>query len=270
MIKRAISATRAKRATRLARYAFAGLLATFAALAPAQAQTLAPAGEPPAMRPVVIEMFTSQGCSSCPPADKLLAGIARRAGVFALSLPVDYWDYVGWKDTLALPYHARRQRHYAKVRGDSRVYTPQAVISGVEHVIGSDPAALLKAAEDCYTRHGALSVSIKVTPVDGGLRVELGASSGKGPREASLVVVRVAARKDVKIRRGENSGKLLTYVNVARGFSRVGEWSGEAAVFTIPRDQIVGDGADGWMIFLQAGEPNRPGVILAAAKSPGL
>src|SRR5215470_4237706 len=101
------------------------------------ATTAADAGETRA----VIELFTSQGCSSCPPADQLLGQFANDPTVVALSLPIDYWDYLGWKDTLAKPAHSARQRAYASARGDRAVYTPQVVVNGSVHVQGSDKAA---------------------------------------------------------------------------------------------------------------------------------
>lgn len=220
--------------------------------------------------PVVIELFTSQGCSSCPPADRLLGKVARQPNVFAVTLPVDLWDYVGWKDTLALPYHAKRQKQYSKARGDNRVYTPQAVINGISHVIGSDPAALRKAAEECYGREGALGVDIKAEPTPEGLKIELGAAPENAPKAATLWLVRVASHRNVKINRGENAGRTFTYLNVAREFMRVGEWQGERASFSVDRDKISGPDSDGWLLLLQSGPPGRPGVILAAAKSAGL
>ncbi len=220
--------------------------------------------------PVVVELFTSQGCSSCPPADKLLSKLAREPGVYALSLPVDLWDYVGWKDTLALPYHSQRQRQYAKGRGDNRVYTPQAVINGIAHVVGSDPAALRAMADECYGREGALSVELKAQPSAGGLKIDVGAASGVGPKAAVLWLVRVASQRDVQIKRGENSGHTITYLNVARSFTRIGEWSGEPASFSVTDEQLASPESDAWMLLLQAGSPYRPGVILGAAKSPGL
>lgn len=236
----------------------------------AGAPALAQQSGDPATRPVVIELFTSQGCSSCPPADKLIAKLARNPEVFALSLPVDLWDYVGWKDTLAMPYHAQRQRQYAKGRGDNRVYTPQAIINGIAHVVGSDPAAIKAQAETCYGLDGALSVPLRAEVVPEGLRIELGAAPDAAPRAASLWLVRVASSRDVQIKRGENAGHTFKYVNVARGFHRVGEWTGEAKSLTLPKEQLSSDDADGWMLLLQAGTTYRPGVILAAAKSPGL
>jgi len=90
----------------------------------------------------VVELFTSQGCSSCPPADKLAGELARDPSLVVMSLPIDYWDYLGWKDTLALPGHSNRQRAYSKARGDREVYTPQVVVNGTIHTLGSDKDAI--------------------------------------------------------------------------------------------------------------------------------
>jgi len=219
-------------------------------------------------RPVVIELFTSQGCSSCPPADRLVAALARRPGVFALTLPVDIWDYVGWKDTLATPQHTQRQRHYAKNRGDGRVYTPQAAINGVAHVIGSDPEAIRKAAEECYGREGAMRVPVSAAQTGATLRIEVGAATADAPERAAVWLVRVASTRQVQVRRGENSGQTMEYANVARSFARVGEWSGPPASFVAPL--APHPDADGWMVLLQTETQQRPGVILGAFKSPGL
>src|SRR5262249_17833856 len=120
--------------------------ARFFVLAAAAAVTLA---APPALADprAVLELFTSQGCSSCPAADKLLGELARDPSLGALSLPIDYWDYIGWKDTLAKPRHTARQRSYAKSRGDGEVYTPQVVINGVARAVGSEKDQIEKAIE---------------------------------------------------------------------------------------------------------------------------
>ena len=102
----------------------------------------------------MIELFTSQGCSSCPAADKLLGELAHDPSLVVMSLPVDYWDYLGWKDTLALPGHTNRQRAYSKARGDREVYTPQVVVNGVTHVLGSDKDAIDQAIAQTRKREG--------------------------------------------------------------------------------------------------------------------
>src|SRR5258707_14898777 len=125
----------------------------------------------------VIELFTSQGCSSCPPADKLAGELASDPSLVVMSLPIDYWDYLGWKDTLALPGHATRQRAYASVRGDREAYTPQVVVNGVLHVIGNDKAAL-EAAIAKPRPPDALAVPVKLSLSGGQLTVAL-SDSGK-------------------------------------------------------------------------------------------
>jgi hypothetical protein len=239
-----------------------------AALAASGLGLAAPADAQPTSRPVVLELFTSQGCSSCPPADKLIREMAQEPGVIAMTMPVDYWDYVGWKDTLALPAHAHRQRHYAKARGDGHVYTPQVVVDGVAHVVGSDLAAIRKAAQERYGREGALSVSMVVQSSPQGLRIEVGAAGATTPRTGAVWLAPVIRHASVSVGRGENSGKTLDYTNVVRGLLKLGDWSGEAATFEATRAQMAAPGADRWIVLLQTGAPNRPGAILAAAQTP--
>src|SRR5436309_7831167 len=114
----------------------------------------------------VIELFTSQGCSSCPAADKLAGELARDPSLVVMSLAIDYWDYLGWKDTLALPGHTNRQRAYSKVRGDREVYTPQVVVNGVTHVIGSDKQAIESAVAQTRKQAGTLSVPVALSVAD--------------------------------------------------------------------------------------------------------
>jgi hypothetical protein len=239
---------------------------TLACLALAASASVAGAFE----KPMVIELYTSQGCSSCPPADKLLGEIARNPNVIAISLPVDYWDYIGWKDTFGKAAHTARQKGYAKARGDGQVYTPQAVIDGVAHAVGSDVNAIRKAAAAAHGKSGAMSVSIKVAESGGGLNVELGAASAGAPTQAQLVLIRVIKSIEVTIGRGENSGRTIAYTNVGRSATRIGEWTGEPKSFSIPKETMTGGDADGWVLLLQAGNSKEPGPILAAAKAPGL
>src|SRR3977135_2630153 len=111
----------------------------------------------------VVELFTSQGCSSCPEADKVLGELARDPNVIALSLPIDYWDYLGWKDTLADSRFSARQKAYSRMRGDREVYTPQAVINGSVHVVGSDLAGIESAIGDTRKEVGVMSVPVTMT-----------------------------------------------------------------------------------------------------------
>src|ERR1700730_800026 len=111
----------------------------------------------------IIELFTSQGCSSCPPADKLLAELRNDSSLLTLSLPVDYWDYLGWKDTLAMPGHTARQKAYSQARGDREVYTPQVVVNGVAQALGSDRGEIEKAVAQSHANHSAFSVPVHVT-----------------------------------------------------------------------------------------------------------
>jgi hypothetical protein len=134
---------------------------------------LANASEPRA----IVELFTSQGCSSCPAADKLLGELAGDPSLVAFSVPIDYWDYLGWKDTLASPAHSARQRAYARVRGDRQVYTPQIVVNGSTHVLGSDRSAVERAIT--VTDRNAAIMSVPVLISVGGNNLNVKVAAGK-------------------------------------------------------------------------------------------
>ncbi|GGH29915.1 hypothetical protein GCM10007036_40160 [Alsobacter metallidurans] len=215
----------------------------------------------------VVELFTSQGCSSCPPADKLMAEFAQDPTLVAVSMPIDYWDYLGWKDTLADHAFTSRQRGYGEQRGDRQVYTPQAVVDGVAHAIGSDPGAVAQ-AEAASRLKGAMTVPVSVEAAAGTIRISVGA--GAADAEAGVYLVPVRKRCDVSITRGENKGKAVTYVNVARSVLPVGAWKGQAATFDVAATLAQTRDADSYVVLLQTGTIGRPGVILGAAKGPGL
>ncbi len=215
----------------------------------------------------VVELFTSQGCSSCPPADRLLTALARNPGVIAVSFPVDYWDYIGWKDTLASASFTARQKAYAATRGDGHVYTPQMIVDGRSDVVGSDRDEIDRAMDVNRGRAGALSVPIKLRDAAGLLHVEVGAGSGDLARgTAEVFVLRVARTRTVTIERGENRGRSITYTNVVRAMRKIGEWHGEPASFDITELRAEDEG---YVVFLQQGTSDQPGTILAAAKSSG-
>ena len=218
----------------------------------------------------VLELFTSQGCSSCPPADKLFVELAREPGLIVLTMPVDYWDYLGWKDTLAQPAFSSRQRYYAQSRGDNTVYTPQAVVNGGMHVVGSDKAKIAMLAAK-----SSLSVAVTIEEGADKGRITVGASHVARDvlSKGSVFLVPVMRSSSVAIARGENRGKSIAYANVARGIHRLGDWTGETVSFDLPAAQyksLVTDmNADGYVVLLQS-DAKKSGKILGAARSRGL
>jgi hypothetical protein len=211
----------------------------------------------------VLELFTSQGCSSCPPADKLLGELAHDPSIVAMSLPIDYWDYLGWKDTLADPRNSARQRAYAHARGDRQVYTPQLVINGTTHAKGGDKAAIEEAIAQTRRNGAAMSVPITLAASNGMLTIDVGEGSAQKSGEVWLYALTTDV--PVKIGRGENSGRTVTYHNVCRHWMKLGDWSGKAARWNIPVDEIKTRGANAAAVIVQGGHPDNPGVMLGGA-----
>jgi hypothetical protein len=211
----------------------------------------------------VIELFTSQGCSSCPPADQLLGELAHDPSVVAISLPIDYWDYLGWKDTLAKPRHTARQRGYAQLRGDREVYTPQVVVNGAVHVLGSDKAAIEHAI--VATRHGGATLSLPVTLAlsNGKLDVTVKPGASEGPN-GEVWLCALSKSVPVEIRHGENHGRTLAYHNVVRRWIKLGEWVGQPRTYSIPVADFQSPGVDAVAVLVQAGTPESPKTILGA------
>lgn len=225
----------------------------------AGAATEAVAGEPRA----TVELFTSQGCSSCPPADKVLGELVRDPSLVAVSMPIDYWDYLGWKDTLALPRHTVRQRGYAAVRGDREVYTPQVVVNGLVHVVGSDRNAIEDAIARTKGREGALSVPVNLSLDEQGVTVSI-APAKEAATVAEVWLCTVTKAIPVAIKRGENRNRTLTYNNIARRWIRVGTWTGSRQRWTVPESELKAEGVDSLIVFVQAGGMEKPGVVLGA------
>jgi hypothetical protein len=222
--------------------------------------------EPPR---AVMELFTSQGCSNCPPADALLMEYARQPDIVALSFPVTYWDYLGWKDTLAHAEFTARQKEYAHARSDRQVFTPQMIVNGKKSCIGSDRAQIEKAIEMTLKDRKGLPVDITLEEKNGRVTVSVAETGETLQREAELWVLPVLRTQTVPIERGENKGRTVTYSNVVRGLKRIGEWRGGPARFEVPLETARGS-ADGYVVLLQAEEGDKPSVILGAAKSAGL
>ncbi|MCO6382266.1 MAG: DUF1223 domain-containing protein [Vannielia sp.] len=217
------------------------------------AATVAPAA---AEGPVVVELYTSQGCSSCPPADEILAKLAKKPGVIALALHVDYWDYIGWKDAFAKPEHTKRQKAYAREAGARTIYTPQMVIGGVDHVVGARPMDVL----DLLGTHKARPAVMTLTAHRDGSMVEIEGTPPQPAQGALLVqLVRYLPEESVAIKRGENAGLTMSYANIVRDWQVLAEWDGSAALDM--RVEAPGE-APAVVIVQKAG----PGAIVAAAR----
>lgn len=212
----------------------------------------------------VIELFTSQGCSSCPPADRLLVKLANDPSLIALSWHVDYWDYLGWKDTFSNPAFTSRQKAYSGARGDGEVYTPQVVVNGVRQMVGSSRSAIDAAISD--KQGNELTVPITFDSTGSSVRVLIGAAAAGVPRTGTIYLLPVLGSREVTIRRGENASHAVTYTNVVRSINPLATWAGNAKSIDISLDKL--GGPDRYFVLLQTGSLASPGVILGAAKGP--
>src|ERR1700753_3570082 len=165
----------------------------------------------------VVELFTSQGCSACPPADKLIGELARDPSVIALSMPIDYWDYLGWKDTLADSRFRARQKAYSHMGGDRDVSSPQAVVNGSVHVIGSDRAGIEDAIGQTKKNEDVMSVPVSMTVTGKQINVSVAPSrNGPAARHGEVWIGSAAKAGPVSLGRGEKLGPVLSSYHVAR------------------------------------------------------
>ena len=173
--------------------------------------------------PVVVELFTSQGCSSCPPADEMMHELAAREDVIALAFHVDYWDYIGWTDTYGSPQNTARQHAYARAAGSRSVYTPQFVIGGVEHVIGARGMELMDAVASQRAAMGGVELQAELAGGQLSLR-----AMAERPGAMTVQLIRYSQSETVAIQRGENAGETITYVNTVMAWDVLTEWDGAA------------------------------------------
>ena len=171
--------------------------------------------------PVVVELFTSQGCSSCPPADEMMLDLARREGVIALAFHVDYWDYIGWKDSFGAPEFTARQHAYARAAQSTTVYTPQFVVGGVDHVIGARGMDLV----DRIDAHQGVATGVELSAERSGDTLAITARATE-TAPMTVQLVRYSPLETVAIERGENAGLTLDYANTVRDWAVLGEWDG--------------------------------------------
>jgi hypothetical protein len=236
-------------------------------------------------RPVLVELYTSQGCSSCPPADALLAKLAKRKELIAISLPITYWDMLGWKDTLAKEANTRRQKAYAAAMGRGGVYTPQIIVDGTKDVVGSredDVDSAIDNAQDALeevsdgdlpaglsalaprrttaTALMPMSVEIGFTPMPQKLHIAIAAAPDamtKNKPNATIWMLRLRSAVTVRIAAGENGGRTMTYRNVVSDIKELGRWNGRAVSLDLPRADPKTPPHDGIVVVLQQGGYGR-------------
>jgi len=237
-------------------------------------------------RPVVVELFTSQGCNSCPPADFFLGKLAQRSDVLALTLPVTYWDMLGWKDSLANEANTRRQKAYAAMMGHGGVYTPQIIIDGMQDIVGSRIASVEAAIEarseaieagmaiaDLRNAEGTVTASriasgyepaaapaphqgdplVPVALNENGQELHINIGAVGGQHNATVWLLHLRSAVTVAIKAGENEGRSVTYHNVVGDIRAVGIWKGNSLSLTLPRAALAGLPHDTVAVLVQHG-----------------
>lgn len=234
----------------------------------------------------VVELFTSQGCSSCPPADRTLSKLIEEGQILALSYHVDYWNYLGWEDTLSLKSATDRQYAYAKSFHRRGVYTPQAVLNGRDHVVGGEYDTIKTRLSYFSQVQKGLHIPISLSKLDGEMTISVGqdpnrpdpnrpnpngpdpqkqAQSDQGPLKADVVIVYFDAENIVDVTRGENRGKTMTYHHSVRDIQTIGMWDGTAKDFVLPASMINKINAGGCAILLQSTtKDGSPSAIIGA------
>jgi hypothetical protein len=238
--------------TRLIRHFALAALAGIVSAVSVSAQTV-----PTPMPITVLELYTSQGCSSCPAADALFKSYVERPDILALSFSVDYWDYLGWKDTLASPKFTERQRGYGKAISNGQIYTPQIVVNGTRHVVGSSRGDIDAAVVASRSSAAAQAFAVDASRVDGGIAVQISdapKSQLRPPAAGVIWLVRVVGRVPIAVMRGENSGKTLTYFNSVRDVARVGEWTGQNTMIRVPPGAAALAANERYAVLIQRGE----------------
>lgn len=209
----------------------------------------------------VVELFTSQGCSSSPSADNALRELVEQGDVVALAYHVDYWNYLGWTDTFASKENTERQYAYAKMLGRNGVYTPQAILNGRDHINGSDIKGI-NAGLKAMAREGkGLTVPVTAHIQGDEIEIHIGAGSGK----ANVVAVYFGRKQVVKVEKGENSGKTIPYWQAVKYIETIGMWEGKEATFTLPASVFNSKKSSGFAVLLQTiQEPDMPAGIIGA------
>ena len=231
--------------TAIRTYVLAAALLTFGSAADSQA------------RPVVVELYTAEGCSSCPPAESYVGELAQRSDVLALAFHVDYWDDLGWRDRFSLAAATRRQKVYAETLRRPSVYTPQIVVDGSADYVGSDRRAVENAISGSRT---GVPLEISVRGAD--VTVDIG-SQAQAP-ESDVILVAYLRSAVSAIGRGENAGRTLQEFNIVRAVRKIGRWDGRAQVFRSQASSLPPDATDVAVLV----QPDRQGRIIGAGSVP--
>ena len=216
-----------------------------------------------APEPVLAELFTSQGCSSCPPADQIWAELQKRQDLVAISFNIDYWDYIGWKDTLAHRENTLRQQAYAKALGSRQVYTPQVIIDGTRDAVGNERKELFASLDSRVVQTRGKRLAVRLSQSGNVIQIEIGA--GTAPQPATVWVAHTASVRRVTITNGENAGRTMVYSNVVRDLASAGTWNGRAVTLQVPLEpRDKGEATDGVAAWVQLGSH---GQVLGAAQT---
>jgi hypothetical protein len=235
-----------------------GVLALALALPALGGSSSCLAGPPTPAAPVVIELYTSQGCSSCPPADALLGEFAQRQNVVALAFHVDYWDGDGWRDRFSTAAATLRQSRYVDALRLASAFTPQVVIGGRRSFVGSDRQGIAAAV----AQGAAPGVPVEATVAGDELVISLTDAGATANRDVELVAYLPQATTQVG--RGENSGRSLTEFNIVRDFRRLGAWTGKAGTWRVRLDSLPRDAT---RVAVLVQEANQGAIIGAVAIS---
>lgn len=213
--------------------------------------------------PIVVELFTAQGCSSCPPADKYLGELAKRPDILALAFHVDYWNYIGWPDPYSKPWATRRQRDYSEKLKQRFVYTPEMVVQGAAEGVGSEREtieALIRTAEATRLPHPDVKLRWRS---DGALVADIGDGQSPPGQPATVWLAGYDRMHTTPVRAGENQGKIAWDHHPVRAFRRLGGWAGYSEELIIPAEEAKTLGDDGAVVLLQL---DGSGPILTAAE----
>ncbi|SCX17602.1 MULTISPECIES: DUF1223 domain-containing protein [Agrobacterium] len=210
----------------------------------------------------VVELFTSQGCASCPPADETLRKLIQKGDVIGLSYHVDYWNYLGWADSLASKENTERQYGYARALGRNNVYTPQAVVNGRDHVKGADIQAIYNRLDTFKSEGEGLSVPVKAQRIEDEIAIDIGAGQGK----ADVVVAYFTREQIVDVQKGENEGKKISYWHSVYDVQTVGMWDGKSMAVKLPASVMSKAKNGGCAVLLQTKDAQgNPAAIIGAS-----